>query len=426
MKVRRLLLALALLATPAALDAQQLLTLADAQAEARAHAPEIAELEASVRGAEAIAAQAGRIFRLDPTASGTYFNGAMIGRPDETAWSLDAKLPVDVSGSWKPRAASATADVRRTEFDRENGLRALDEQVATAVADVSLQQRLVDRGQRLADLFGIAADAARQQLNVGQGTQLDADSAALDFAGARVSLEQARGELARTRSRLARLLGRPTGVDLVVADPSEPVTPLQPPDFDVPVDRDPRVRAALAEIDAARFQRETFERLVTPMPTFGITSGYNKRDIPAGSFTGVPFANALTANWPDRDLTFSVNVPIPLFNRQREPRARATGRMLTAEAKLRTARADVRAEIESTWNAFDTAARALQAAADTPTMIERDAGFVEQAVRAGAFDALTRSVNLQRLENVGRRADTALRDYRVARAAWIRRSLQQP
>lgn len=426
MTTRRLLLALALFVGPASLHAQRLLTLADAQAEARAHAPEIAELEATVRGAEAIAAQAGRMFRLDPTATGTYFNGAVIGRPDETAWSLDARLPVDVSGSWKPRAASATADVRRTEFDRENGLRALDEQVATAVADVALQQRLVDRGQRLADLFGIAADAARQQLEVGQGTQLDADSAALDFAGARVSLEQARGELARARSRLARLLGRPAGVDLVVADPSEPVTPLQPPDFDGLVDRDPRVRAALAEIDAARFQRETFERLVTPIPTFGITSGYNKRDIPTGSFTGVPFAHALTANWPDRDLTFSVSVPIPLFDRQREPRAQATGRMLTAEAKLRTARADVRTELQSTWDAFDTAARALQAVADTPAVIERDAGFIEQAVRAGAFDALTRSVNLQRLENVGRRVDTAVRDYRAARAAWIRRSLQQP
>jgi hypothetical protein len=47
--------------------------------------------------------------------------------------------------------------------------------------------------------------------------------------------------------------------------------------------------------------------------------------------------------------------------------------------------------------------------------------FVEQAVRAGQFDALTRSVELRRLQEAGVRVDTAVRDYRAARAAWLRR-----
>ena len=418
-------LAFALVTGATRIYAQQPLTIADAQAEARAHAPEAAELEATVRSAEAIAAQASRKLRQDPVVSSSYFNGALIGR-DETAWSVDARLPVDLSGSWKPRSASATADVRRTEFDRENGLRALDEHVAIAVADVALQQRLVAREQRLVDLFAIAADSAHQQLNVGQGTQLDADSADLDLAGGRVALAQARGGLASARTRLARVLGRFSGEDLVVVDPAEPAPPLARPDFDPLVEHDPRVRAALAEIDAATFERQMFERLVTPMPTFGLSTGYNRRDIPAGSFSGTPLAAPLTANWVDRDLTFSLSLPLPLFDRQLEPRARATGRLLTAEARLRTARAGVRTELESTWNAYDAAARTLQAVADTPTIIERDAGFVEQAVRAGAFDAMTRYVALRRLEETGRRVDTAVRDYRAARAAWVRRSLQQP
>ena len=60
--------------------------------------------------------------------------------------------------------------------------------------------------------------------------------------------------------------------------------------------------------------------------------------------------------------------------------------------------------------------------ATTPDLIERDAGFVEQAVRAGAFDAVTRSLTLRRLEEAGRRLDTAIRDYRIARATWLRRT----
>jgi hypothetical protein len=114
-------------------------------------------------------------------------------------------------------------------------------------------------------------------------------------------------------------------------------------------------------------------------------------------------------------------VPLPLFDKQLEPRARATGRLLTAEAHVQTVRADVRAELESAWATFEAAAQALQAIAETPALIDRDTMFVEQAVRAGQFDALTRSVELRRLQEAGVRVDTAVRDYRAARAAWLRR-----
>lgn len=417
-----IVLGLLLVVVPTA--AQQALTLAEAQAEARRHAPEAAELDALVRGAEAIAAQATRRFRQNPDVSGTYFNGALTGRSDETSWSVGATLPIDVSGSWKSRGASASADIARTRFERDDGLRALDEQVAVALADVALHQRLVARSQRIVDLQTIAADAAHRQLDVGQGTQLDADSADLDLASARVGLEQTRGALTAAHAQLARLLGRDRSMDLVVDDPPEPLIPLQRPDFDALIDRDPRVRAALSEIDAATFERETFERLITPMPTFGIDAGYTRRDIPGGTFSGSLFANTLTAIWPNRELVFNVSVPLPLFDRQQEPRARATGRLLTADAKLRTARTTVRSELESTWATVDAAQRAAEAVANLPAVIDRDANFVEQAVRAGAFDALTRTQALRRLAEAGRVVDTAIREYRAARAAWIRRSLQ--
>ena len=421
MKMKPLILSLALLTGSAKIGAQQPLTLAEAQAEARAHAPQVAELDARLRGTQAIAAQARRILRQDPVVSSSYFNGALLGRPDENSWSVDAKLPVDFSGSWTSRSASASADVTRTQFERDDGLRLLDEAVAVAVADVELQQRLVDRGQRILDLYWIAADAAHRQFNVGQVAQLDVDSADLDLSGARVSLEQARGELARVRTRLARLLGRASSVDVLVADPPEAV-PHERPDLAALVDRDPRVKAALAEIDAATFERKMFETLAKPMPTFGISSGYSRRDIPIGSFTGLPLAGALASNWADRDLVFSLSLPIPLFDRQLEPRARATGRLLAAESKLRSTRADVAAELESTWGTYESAARTLDALSGTPTLIERDAGFVEQAVRAGQFDATTRVLALRRLEDAGRRLDEAVRALRAARAALVRRT----
>jgi len=414
--------ALLIVATTIAIKGQAPLTLLDAQAEARAHAPDVGELDALVRGAEAFAAQARRRVRQNPDVSASYGPGALVGRSDEVTWTIGAALPVDLSGSWKPRTASADADVARAGYQREDGLRALDEKVAQAVADVALQQRLVTRVERVMELQAIAADAAHRQLNAGLGTQLDADSADLDLTSVRVGVEQARGDMARARAQLARLLGRRTATGLIVADPMESPELPTLPDLDGLVERDPRVRAVAAELDAAKFEQQLFARLVTSTPTFGLAYGYQRRDIPAGSFSGGPFASALTAAWPDRELTFNVSLPLPFFDRQQEPRAKATGRILTADAKLQSARADVRAELASAWADLQAASRALEAVASMPATIDRDVSFVEQAVRAGAFDAVQRTQALRRLVEAGRIADTALRDFRAARAAWMRRT----
>src|SRR5262249_4909535 len=390
-------------------------------AEARAHAPDVAELDAVVRGAEAVAAQARRKLRQNPDLSGAIGPGALVGRPDELSWNIGASLPVDLSGSSKPRSASAVADLARAHIDRESGLRALDERVARAVAEVALRQRAVARVTRLTELQQVAADAAHRQLDVGQGTQLDADSADLDLASTRVALEQGRGELAGARAALARLLGRAATNDLIVADPAEQAVAQVMPDFEALVDRDPRVRAIAAERDAARFEGQMFGRLVTPAPSFGVVYGYQRREIPAGAFGGAPFANSLSALWPDRELTFNVTMGVPFFDRQQEPRARAAARILAAEAKLQSTRADVRAELTTTWETLQAASRGLQAVSSMSATIDRDVAFVEQAVRAGAFDAVQRTQGLRRLLEAGQISDAAVRDFRAARAAWLRR-----
>lgn len=402
--------------------AQQPLSLGAAQAEARQHAPEPPVLDAHMQGAEAIAQQAARAQRIDPELSAGVFPGPLTGRPDESGWTLGARWTVDVSKSWVPRGQSAAADVDRSRFEREDGLRVLDERVAIAVADVALGQRLVARAERLRDLQAIVADAEHRRLDAGDGTQVEADAADLDLAGARATVEQAGGDLSMTRARLARVLGRSDATNLVVEDPPESDETAVLVDLSALIDRDPRVRAAQAELSAAQFERQVAERLMTPMPTFGLDAGNQRRDIPAGSFQGVPLFPSVSATWTDPEVSFNIAVPIPLFDRQREPRARATARILAAQAQVAVARADVRSELGSAWEALQAARRALQAVAVIPALVDRDITFVDQAVRAGAFDALTRTQALRRLDESGRRADAAVRDLRTARAAWSRRT----
>jgi hypothetical protein len=67
----RALALLAAVASAARAPAAQPLSLADAQAEARAHAPEGAALEARLRAEELAVPPASRAFRSNPTLSGS-------------------------------------------------------------------------------------------------------------------------------------------------------------------------------------------------------------------------------------------------------------------------------------------------------------------------------------------------------------------
>jgi outer membrane protein TolC len=417
----RLQIAIALLslATGPA-HAADVLSLADAQATARAHAPEAAALAARLAGTEAIASDARRAIRLDPSLSGAYAPGRVIGKPEETAWQIGLRWPLDLSGSWQARGASAQADRDRTSFERDDGLRALDEMVAIAVADVARAQRALTRADLLLALYGVANDAARKQLKVGQGTRLDADAADLDLASARAATRQVFGHVEEARVRLARFLGRETGAGLAVEDPDESTSLPPPADLEDLVQNDPRVLAAHAELRAARLELTTYERMMLPVPTLGVDYSTSRRDIPAGSFSGSSGVEDLSANWTDAELGFSVTVPLPLFDRQTQPRAKASARMFAATAQLDAARADVRAELGASWATLQAAANALDAVAQTPTVIERDFTLLEQALRAGEIDAVARAQSLRRLQDAGQSFDTVVYGLRVARAHWIR------
>ncbi len=415
-----LLVALLQCLAPNASAAAQALSLLDARAEARSHAPEVAELEARLRGADAVLGDAARVFRRDPWIEGSYSTGALTGSPDEHAVTVGVRMPVDISGSWTPRGASARADRNRAGYERDDGLRALDEAVAIALADVALAQRLARRAERVVTLWELALTAERERLRVGQGNQLDVDAAVLDAQGARASVAQTHGVLAQARARLGRLIGRDSTGDLTVEDPPEPAAAPSESVLIGVVDRDPRVLAAEAEARSRFLGLEMYERLMIPTPTLGVDVGWRRRDIPLGAFQG-PGTTGLSALWSEWEMGFTLSVPMPFFDGYREPRARALSLSYAAPARVATVRADVRSELEQAWSVYGSASGAHEAVAPGAAILERDFGLLEQAVRAGTMDAVVRANSLRRLEDAGRRVDLAVRDMRVARARWERR-----
>lgn len=420
---RRAFLLAAMLAWygPATARAGDLLTLTQAQAEARAHAPDVDLLTARATAAEELERDAGRAVRRDPWLNFNAAPGQLGGDRSEQDLGVGLRWSVDVTGSWVPRRASARADRQRVGHEREDGLRALDEAVALAHADVAFLQRQLDRAVQLAALHAFASEAAQRQLSAGTGNQLDLDAAELDRIQADATIEQLQGDLRHGQVRLARLLGRPPRPGLRVEDVD--VLPSLPPSLrvDEVVERDPRVQAGRAERRAAEKERDSYRRLIWGGPTFGVDYNYRRRSIAAGAFRG-PGAAGLTASWTDQEVTVSLAAPIPVADRQTAGRARNRGRLAVAEAQVQVMRADVAAAVAASEADLLTAAEVLRKLAASREILERELQLVEVAIKAGTLDAVTRATTLRRLLDVGRRLDEAQRAYRVAHAHWLRQT----
>lgn len=414
-------LAALVLCMPMLASGGEALTLAQAQEEARAKAPEGALFSARLKAAEELAIDARRAVRRDPSINFNVAPGELGGDTSERDIGVGLRWSVDVTGSWVPRRASAAADRDRSKYDREDALRALDEAVATAHAEVGFLQRQVTRADRLRELYSLGAEAARRQLSAGTGNQIDLDAADLDLIQSEAIAQQLGGELRRGQIRLARLLGRPARSELWVDDPE--AMPELPPTVQAEemAARDPRVRARQAEHQAAQKERDTFRRLIWAGPTLGVDYGYRRRSIGVGAFRG-PAASGLSASWTDQEITFSIAAPIPIADRQTAGRARVRGRIALAEAQVLVTRADVATEVAAADADLRTAIDVLQTLAPSREILERELHLVELAVKAGTLDVVARAATLRRLMEVGRRLDEAMRAYRVARARWTRQT----
>lgn len=397
------------------------LTLPLAQSEARAHAPDAAEIEARVRAANVLLEDARRVLRSDPSIGFFYHPPALAGLDREQGFDFTLDWTLDISGSWDARAGSAAADLERTTEEGESSLRALDEAVAVAVGELALAQRTVERTTRLEALAALLVAAEDQRLAVGTGTSLERDAAELTRAGADAELAVARGAVSRARTALARLLGRETPEGLTVQDAADDA--LAPPnvgDLDGVVERDPRVAAARAELHAAALSGQLAERLAIPMPTISADLNWQQHEIDQRAFRGVA-AGTLEAAWEEWALVVGLSFPLPLFDHASTPAAEASARAATAEGRLGAVRADVRAELLDAHAALVAAIAAEDALEGTAALIERDYALIEQSLTVGATDSLRTTLALRQLAQAAMRLDSAVRDRRVAQANWARR-----
>ena len=100
----------------------------------------------------------------------------------------------------------------------------------------------------------------------------------------------------------------------------------------------------------------------------------------------------------------------------------ALDQYLASAVGARAVRLDVRSGILASGEGLRAARRAMEAADPIPAIVEREFELLERAARAGTLDATGRALAVRRLEEALQTVDVAVRDARIARARWVRRT----
>lgn len=327
------LAALALVAPARAQDSipgTRRVALAEVVERAAAGSPEVRLAAAEVAAARARVVTAGA--RSAPTLA---LDREQLGGGDEDGYHetiLSLSQPIDLSGARGARRGAAQAGVLAAD-SRAHAARASVRAAATRayLRAAALEARLARlAGTRAAYLDAVRSAEAR--LREGDISEYEVQRLRTEVARYDAALLDDRLALAEAGRTLARLAGEPPGAVLLPAEPIGAIARAP----GVPLDRvvllargQAAVRAAEAEVAAARAELESRRRAARPSPT--LTLGAKEQ---AGGARGV---------------VAGVSIPLPLAHRGRGPVQEAEALLRRAELVRDLALRDAEAGARAAW-----------------------------------------------------------------------------
>jgi cobalt-zinc-cadmium efflux system outer membrane protein len=370
MRTRMCCVALALWCGIAPVDAQTVLSEADALARLSGESPRVRAIRSAVDLARAESAAVGRW----PNPRVTVDREAVAGIR-ETMTMIALPLPITGRRGLEKSAASALADAAASRTDDE--MRRARADLRLAFADLVEAQaherelaRSRDRLQELADVL-----ARREAAGEAAGfDRLRSEREVLDVEADRAA---AASERARAQAALAAFFPGTIDPSGLVAQAAEGTRATDWPSIDRLIERAEtgrgEVLALRHEIDSAGFAMSAAGRRAIPEP-----------EVIAGT-------KSSTALGGDVGSVLSVQAVIPIFDRGRPERALAAARRSRAEAQLEAFRVRMRADIVALSAAVAerrAAADRYRAAAASSAQVERIAEVSYEAGERGILELL--------------------------------------
>ena len=277
---------------------------------------------------EVRAAQAERVRWTNPTFS---FSREQAGTHDEF---LLARQEVPLSGRFERLREAGRFAVEAAEADARFQTLVLQSEVRDAFTALLLAQEreaVIRSGIEQLQKF---VEVLRARESGGEGSTYDRMRGQRALADLEAELGAAAAARARARGRLAGYLGLPSTAQVLVADGSLDATPPSAPAVTTLIEHAQTARADYRALELAaeqyRAEESAADRLRIPTPT--LSGGVKRSGTDERTRTGY---------------LFSVDVPVPLFNRGQTAVALARAQTVRAEADATALRVRIDAEVRA-------------------------------------------------------------------------------
>lgn len=328
--------------TPPAISSKAPLTLEQALAAARAHAPGITAADAGIRATDAARVVAG--LRPNPSFEAQTENVAGSGSYrglSGAETTVGFALPIELGGKRSARIAVANARGDRARIEAAVALADVELRVTQAYIEAAAAERRLGIAQQQVGIANEALRVATDRVQVGDTSPIDQQRAEVQAINARTTADRAERAVAVARGNLARLIGRAV------------VSPLDTRWFNTVDGFGPRLPArstgtlALAAANADLTTADAQVRLARSQRVPDLTISAGARRLEATN---------------DVAAVFGVSIPIPVFNNGRAAIAQASAERDQIDAQRRLAQLEAEQGIAGAEAEVANAAASARAA----------------------------------------------------------------
>lgn len=294
------------------------------------------------------------------------------GEPTSTDVEITVEQAIPIGGQRSARVRAADASIRAAESRRDLRLVQIVADVRIAFAQAVAAEQRLKLATEAEELARDALRAAEERLRAGATSTIEVNTAQVERGRALRDLVAARYQLLAPLSNLKVLLALPPSTALALKEPSQ--LPPGRPDTDkdavvsAAAERHPAIRAAIAELQAARGEQSVATREMIPDVRLGIVAAREEgADIIKGR----------------------IGISPPLFNRRQGDRATTSARIVQAERALESAQRGLAQSISLALSRREAAHAGVQAyAGNVLKALFENLALVNEAYRAGKVDFL--------------------------------------
>lgn len=343
------------------------LTREQAVARALSENAEVQSLGAAVDAAEGVLGADRRLLRNNPVVDGAV--GPREGADADTLdWSVGLTQSLEIAGQRGHRIALREAELREARARLEAkavGLAAEVRQAFGAALAARERKQLADEATRLAQ---DALDAATTRLEEGAGTRFEVNTARVELGRAMRERAVADQRVAAADSALALLLAVGGDADLELAGTLGGQVAGAPAELRARAKQRMDLVAAELQVEAAKAAADLAQ--AEGFPDVAVGANYRREE-------------------GDRIVQGTLAVPLPLFDRNQEARARAAAQVRQARAELGAAQRRVEAELRLALRRYESARATVEAFGnDALQALQQNLEMVDEAYRAGKLDFL--------------------------------------